>query len=121
VAFAGGGTPSFGGKIYESVLIKFVEDQVYVDYLTDFQLLQRIAGVETPVPNEVQGSRAIAILVSAPANKHDITVIHPAVQTASGESVCVAHEREFHGLGERSGVGTAARFLSSAPGGRRLY
>ena len=87
-AFATGRTPSFGGRIYKSVLIDFVEDQPYVDYVTDFQLFQDIDG-EPPGSSdldEVQASKAVSILVSAPASKHEITIIKPAQQTFSGEA-----------------------------------
>ncbi|MFO0795313.1 MAG: hypothetical protein U0586_14780 [Candidatus Brocadiaceae bacterium] len=43
-AFPGGGSPSFGGKVYKSVLINFVEDLPYVDYVTDFQLFHSFNG-----------------------------------------------------------------------------
>ncbi len=75
-AFAGGGAPTFGGKVYKSVLIDFVEEQSCVDYVTDFQLFHDIGGHPgTGDLNEVEGSRAISILVSAPASKHDISII----------------------------------------------
>jgi hypothetical protein len=86
-AFAAGGKPSFGGKIYKSVLINFVEEQPYVDYVTDFQLFHDIGGVQGSVDlNEVEGSRAVSILVSVPAKKHDITPIKPAQDAPLGES-----------------------------------
>jgi hypothetical protein len=76
-AFPGGsGSPSFGGKIYKSVLINFVEEQPYVDYVTDFQLFHSLTG--TSDRPEIEGSKAVSILVSVPAKKHEITPIHPA-------------------------------------------
>lgn len=91
-AFANGGTPSFGGKIYKSVLINFVEDQPYVDYVTDFQLFQDIGGVQgTSDLDEVEGSRAVSILVSVPAGKHEITIIKDLQKAPSGES-CLCEE-----------------------------
>jgi hypothetical protein len=78
-AFTGSGAPSFGGKIYKAVLISFVEQQPYVDYVTDFQVFQDIAGVTGTVDlDEVAGSTAVSILVSAPASKHDISILNPA-------------------------------------------
>jgi hypothetical protein len=86
-AFSGVGTPSFGGKIYKSSLINFVEEQPYVDYVTDFQVFQDIGGVAgTADLDEVAGSRAVSILVSAPASKHEITLIDPVQDTVPGES-----------------------------------
>ena len=83
-AFAGsGGSPSFGGKIYKSVLINFVEDQPYVDYVTDFQLFHDLSG--SGDQQEVTGSRAVSILVSVPAKQHLITVIHSAEEAALRE------------------------------------
>jgi baseplate J-like protein len=75
-AFPGGGAPSFGGKIYKSVLINFVEERNYVDYVTDFQLFHDVTG--TTDLAEVEGSKAVSILVSVPAKKHEITAIDPA-------------------------------------------
>lgn len=85
---AEGGTPSFGGKIYKSVLINFIEEQPYVDYVTDFELFwyensKKGSRIELP---EVEGSTAISILVSAPADKHDITFISFTPETASGQT-----------------------------------
>ncbi len=86
-AFADGGSPTFGGKIHKSVLINFIEEQPYVDYVTDFQLFQDINGVAGASDlNEAEGSRAVSILVSAPASKHKITLIKPALENASGET-----------------------------------
>ncbi|MFK0089584.1 hypothetical protein ACIQUS_20090 [Pseudomonas sp. NPDC090755] len=77
-AFPGGGSPSFGGKVYKSVLIHFVEQRPYVDYVSDFQLFHDIAGVPGRSDlDEVVGSLAVSMLVSAPANKHVIEVMHP--------------------------------------------
>jgi hypothetical protein len=86
-AFAGGGKPTFGGKIYKSVLLNFVEDQPYVDYVTDFSMFQ---DTERAVGNvdldEAQGSLAVSILTSAPASKHEITVIKPVQDVPLAES-----------------------------------
>jgi hypothetical protein len=88
-AFPGGGSPSFGGKVHKSVLINFVEEQLYVDYVTDFKLFHEfydIDGVhQTIEKNEVVASKAVSILVSVPANKHIIQVIKPAEEEKPGE------------------------------------
>jgi len=87
-AFDGTGTPSFGGKIYKSALIHFVETQACVDYVTDFRLFQDLP-CQAPGSvdlDEATGSRAVSILVSAPASKHQITVIKPAPDPALAES-----------------------------------
>lgn len=85
-AFPGGGSPSFGGKVYKSVLINFIEEQPYVDYVSDFQLFQDINGVKgTTDKTEIEGSMAVSVLVSALAIKHLITVIEPAEAAAISE------------------------------------
>jgi hypothetical protein len=81
------GAPTFGGKVYKSVLINFVEEQPYVDYVTNFQVFQDIGGIPGTVDlDEVDGSMAVSVLVSAPGSKHEITVIDPEQATALGES-----------------------------------
>jgi hypothetical protein len=86
-AFAGGGKPTFGGKVYKSVLLNFVEDQPYVDYVTDFSMFQDTNAAPGSVDlDEAQGSLAVSILTSAPASKHEITVIKPVQDVPLGES-----------------------------------
>lgn len=86
-AFPGGDLPSFGGKIRKSVLLDFVEERAYVDYVTDFQLFHDIDGVPgTADRDEVEGSRAVSILVSAPPEKHQVTVIAAAAPGAAPET-----------------------------------
>lgn len=83
-AFPGGGYPSFGGRIYKSVLINFVEEQPYVDYVTDFQLFHKFVDIDGVLQkqegNEVEGSKAVSILVSAPAEQHRVQVIKPVAE-----------------------------------------
>ncbi len=81
--FADGSSPSFGGKIYKSALINFIEEQPYVDYLADFTLFRD----KTPVVSDaVEGSMAASILVSAPASLHLITPIKIISKTQSGKT-----------------------------------
>jgi hypothetical protein len=82
-AFASGTGPSFGGKIYKSVLINFVEDQPSVDYVTDFQLFHPASGPGDRA--EVVATKAVSILVSVPAQQHSILVINPAEEEAPRE------------------------------------
>ena len=89
-AFPGGASPSFGGKIYKSVLINFVEELPYVDYVTDFRLFHDAVGRSDK--NEVEGSKAVSIRVSAPASKHVIETIRPARQARPGEQ-CTCEEQ----------------------------
>jgi hypothetical protein len=87
-AFDGTGTPSFGGKIYKTALIHLVESQACVDYVTDFRLFHNLP-CQPPGSvdlDEVTGSHAVSILVSAPASKHQITVIRPAPDPTLAES-----------------------------------
>jgi hypothetical protein len=90
-AFTEDGRPSFGGKIYKSVLINFVEDQAGVDYVTDFQVFHDVGagvgpGAGTQNPDAVEGSTAVSILVSAPASKHVISIIRPAPESAAAQT-----------------------------------
>ena len=86
-AFADGGVPSFGGTIYKSVLINFVEEQPYVDYVTNFEVFHDIDGVRGTVDlDEVEGSRAVSVLVSVPAPRHEIALITPAQDAPLGEN-----------------------------------
>jgi hypothetical protein len=56
---------SFGGKIYKSVLLNFVEDLPYVDYVTDFKMYSPSAKTSNYNDiNEVQPLTPDAILVS---------------------------------------------------------
>jgi hypothetical protein len=86
-AFPEGGSPSFGGKINKSVLINFVEELPYVDYVTDFLLYHSFLGdngqPQTVEKNEVEGIKAISILVSA--KKHAINAFKPAAAATAGE------------------------------------
>lgn len=80
-AFSGGGSPTFGGKIYKSVLLNFIEERPYVDYVTNFKLFHKYQPlgqkdeVISPDLSEVAGSTAVSILVSAPIESHKINPI----------------------------------------------
>ena len=85
-AFVDAASPTFTSRFHKSALIDFVEERPYVDYVTDFGLFHRylersatgdLVEVVSPDADEVTGSRAISILVSVPAAKQVITVIHP--------------------------------------------
>jgi hypothetical protein len=80
----------FGGKIYKSVLIDFIEERPYVDYILDVKMYHNTnpdnedAGdcVVTIIPpgatgklEVVEASTARSILVSTPASKHVITQV----------------------------------------------
>ena len=61
---------AFGGKVYKSVLLDFVEELAAVDFVTDFRMYADAAGQPRDV-EELQAGTPDAILVSAPA--HTIT------------------------------------------------
>ena len=58
---------AFGGKIYKSVLLDFVEDIAYVDFVTDFKLysFRDTAGKTISDVNEIQPETPDTILVSS--------------------------------------------------------
>lgn len=57
---------SFGGMVYKSVLLDFVEDLEYVDYITDFKLYSYIGEAPNAIDiNEARPETPDAILVSA--------------------------------------------------------
>ncbi|HMK26191.1 MAG TPA: hypothetical protein VK483_09195 [Chitinophagaceae bacterium] len=69
-------TIDFGGKIYKSVLINFIEERYYVDFITDVFLYVKVDETtdESGDMDEITASTARSILVSAPASTH---TIHP--------------------------------------------
>lgn len=68
-------------------MIRFIEEQTYVDYLTDFVLYHDSGGTAGEVAvHEAAGSTAASILVSAPAGEHQIDVIKPAAVHELGET-----------------------------------
>ncbi len=65
----------FGGTIYRSSLISFIETREYVDYLADLILIHKNAEGEVIASGElrkIEASNASAILVSSPS--HDISI-----------------------------------------------
>ena len=90
-AFSGGGSPTFGGKIYKSVLLNFIEERPYVDYVANFKLFhkyQPLGQQEEVISSdlsEVEGSTAVSILVSAPIESHVIKPFTTAVGDQSPE------------------------------------
>ena len=104
-AFVAGEDISFGGKIYKSQLLAFVEERAYVDYVTNFRLFQKNAGpgigemcvevdfVVWPDAEADQGvdvavaSTEASILVSA--QRHSIGVLQPDQFPCDEPDVCV--------------------------------
>lgn len=81
-------TIDFGGKIHKSVLINFIEERYYVDFITDVKMFVRIddATNESGDLDEISASTARSILVSAPAAKHTINKI--TLVPASAKEEC---------------------------------
>lgn len=64
---------SFGGKIHKSVLINFVEEQPYVDFVTCFKMDQIINGVRNRNIDEASTTTSASILTSA--SSHTVHVL----------------------------------------------
>ena len=79
-AFEAGAEIHFGGQVYPSSILNFVEERPYVDYVLDFALHQ---GQEKNVP-VAKAKSARSILVSAP--EHVITAIE-------SDEVCPPNQR----------------------------
>lgn len=60
----------FGGSIYKSTLIDFIEERYYVDYITDVNMFHSLNPGENV--EEARAATARSILVSVPAQLHDI-------------------------------------------------
>jgi hypothetical protein len=71
----------FGGVMHKSVLINFIEERSYVDYITDVMMFQKVDEL-TPESNdldEIRATTAKSVLVSAPASKHGIHEIPDSI------------------------------------------
>ncbi|MEO6455350.1 MAG: baseplate J/gp47 family protein [Ginsengibacter sp.] len=89
-AYAGTADVQFGGKIYKSSLINFIEERYYVDFITDVILSHKIDDVNTEdiTLEEITASTSRSILVSKPASKH---IIVPADEDEASTVVeCVS-------------------------------
>jgi hypothetical protein len=73
-AFGNTSSIDFGGKVYKSVLINFIEERYYVDFITDVFMYVKVDDTtsESSDLDEISASTARSILVSAPASKHAI-------------------------------------------------
>lgn len=70
---------NFGGSISKSVLINFIEERPYVDFITDVILnhIYEDGAMIVPDVDEATASTAKSILVSVPASKHVVEEILP--------------------------------------------
>ncbi len=57
---------SFGGRIYKSVILDFIEEVEYVDFVTDFMMYTYTEGKTMDDMDEARPERPDAILVSVP-------------------------------------------------------
>ena len=71
----------FGGRIFKSSLINFIEERYYVDFITDVVLTHKIGDtvIQDETLEEITASTARSILVSMQASKHTINPISPSV------------------------------------------
>ncbi|QCX00964.1 hypothetical protein FGM00_12895 [Aggregatimonas sangjinii] len=74
-AFSSDTDLNFGGRIHQSVLIDFIEELPYVDFLTDFELMHLTSDGTTTKVDEAIASTGRSILVSVPALEHQLTVL----------------------------------------------
>lgn len=78
----------FGGRVNKSVMINFIEERPYVDYITEVKMYHQIEG-QPPSVLDVDvalSSTARSILISAPAANHLITEIVPPQEQAGNET-----------------------------------
>jgi hypothetical protein len=93
-AFGNTSAIDFGGKIYKSVLINFIEERYYVDFITDVFMYVKVddTTAESVDMDEIIASTARSILVSAPATKH---VIHElTLVETNAEEICIDKNNE---------------------------
>jgi hypothetical protein len=74
-AFTNNADINFGGKVYKSDLINFIEERPYVDFITEVKMTHIFNGGTTPDSSEIDASAARSILVSVAASKHEIEEI----------------------------------------------
>ncbi|WP_147920706.1 baseplate J/gp47 family protein [Pontibacter qinzhouensis] len=72
----------FGGKISKSVLLNFIEERSYIDFILELKLFHnRMDGTpETSDQDQVFAATGRSILVSAPAQKHVVVVLPKPVK-----------------------------------------
>ena len=91
-AYADDAEINFGGKVYKSVLINFIEERSYVDFITDVEMCHYAEdrSIIEPDNDEIIASSAKSILVSVPASKHVIEEI--PVQSVTVQYECAMLE-----------------------------
>lgn len=88
-AFGQSSTIDFGGKIYKSVLINFIEERYYVEFITDVFMYVKVddTTAESSDTDMVVASTARSILVSGQAVKHVVHEITIAGNNA--DIICI--------------------------------
>ncbi len=86
-AYGGAQDVSFGGQVEKSVLINFIEDRPYVDYISLVRLYHQVEGQPADLTDldTVVATTSRSILVSAPASAHAITEIPIETSVDNGE------------------------------------
>ena len=88
-AYATGSDIVFGGKIHKSVILNFVEEQEYVDYITCFEMFHFIPGDSTGNSekdvDEAIASTSASVLGSY--SEHLITVLENDGECACDDNV----------------------------------
>jgi hypothetical protein len=103
---------SFGGRIHGSSVLQFIEQRLYVDFVTDFRMDQKIAGAWCLDVQEATASHAGAVLVSARAEEYGVGT---EVLSCEDEPMEQAQQVE-----EKKTVLTGPRFLGNT-GSRELH
>jgi len=88
-AFSSQAEVHFGGRVSKSVLINFIEEQPFVDYISHVKLYHRTEAAPNSLIDldEITASSGRAILVSVPASKHVIVNL-PAAQATDKKEAC---------------------------------
>ena len=119
---------TFGGKIHQSVILNFVDERPYVDYVTCFEMIHWANGIPTKTAEAIAsttasilcsfgqisqyGNHSIDVLEddTACGNICDDNVIDPPPQIASADSCCEEEEDKIGG-----GITTDDLYDYSAP------
>ncbi len=64
----------FGGSLHESVILDYIEEREYVNFLRDLRIFQKIGDNPRKEVKEAIASTGRSILVSVPQEEHDITI-----------------------------------------------
>ena len=93
-AYATGSDIVFGGKIHKSVILNFVEEQEYVDYITCFKMYHIVPG-DPDNDHEKDVDEAVALTsasVLGSASEHNITVLENEGECACDDNVVETFE-----------------------------